>query len=85
MGTPSNVIRVPRAPKTSYNPQRPLVKNTLLLNQVRHFREVEKTLPPEMRSGIDFESIKTEGDAAEYVRRITAVLHPQGAKVKKAT
>jgi hypothetical protein len=85
MATPSNVIHIPRPAKSSYNPNRLLKKNTLLLNQVRHFRVVEKKLPPEKQSGIDFESIKTEAHAGEYIRRLTAILHPQGAKVKKAT
>lgn len=85
MATPSNVIHVPRPAKSSYNPSRPLAKNTLLLNQVRHFREAEKKLPPEKQSGIDFESINTEAHAGDYIRRLTAILHPQGSKVKKAT
>jgi hypothetical protein len=79
---PSDRIRVPKAPRSAYNPNRPLEKNTLLLNQVRHFREVEKTLPPEQQSGIDFDSIKTEAQAAQYIHKLTSVLHP---KVKKAT
>jgi hypothetical protein len=85
MATPSNAIHVPKPAKSSYNPIRLLEKNALLRNQVQHFREVEKLLPPEKQSGMDFASIKTEAHAAEYLRRLTAVLHPQGAKVKKAT
>lgn len=86
MATPSNnVIQVPRPAKSSYNPQRPVQKNTLLLHHLKHFREIEKKLPPERQTGIEFESIKTEAEASEYIRRMTAILHPQGAKVKKAT
>ena len=85
MATPSNVIHVPKPAKSSYNPDRPLAKNTLLLNQVQHFREIEKRLPPEKQSGIKFESIETERHAAEYIQKLTAVLHPHGAKVKRAT
>ena len=84
MATPSNVIHVPKPANSSYNPDRPLAKNTLLLNQVQHFREIEKRLPQEKQSGMDFESIKTERHAAEYIRKLTAVLHPHGAKVKRA-
>jgi hypothetical protein len=79
---PSNRIRIPKAARSSYNPNRPLEKNTLLLNQVRHFREVEKKLSPEQQSGVNFDSIKTEAQAAEYIQKLTSVLHP---KVKKAT
>jgi hypothetical protein len=80
MATPSNVIRVPKPAKSSYNTNRPLSKNTLLQNQVNHFREVEKTLPPEQQTGMDFKEITTEAHAAEYVRKMTAILHPQAAK-----
>jgi hypothetical protein len=51
-----------------------------LQNQVNHFREVEKTLPPEQQTGMDFKEITTEAHAAEYVRKMTAILHPQAAK-----
>jgi len=82
MATPSRVINVPKPAKGSYNHHRLLSKNLLILNQVKHFHEVEKTLPPEQQSGMNVADIKTEGQAAEYIRRITAVLHP---KVQKAT
>jgi hypothetical protein len=48
---------------------------------------VEKTLPPELQSGMDSAAIATEGQAGEYIRKITAVLHPagtRGPKVRKA-
>lgn len=85
MSTPSNVIRVPRPPRSSYNPDRPVAKNTLLLHHIKHLHEVEKKLPPEKQSGMDYEKIETEKDASEYIRRMTAMLHPHGSKVKKAT
>jgi hypothetical protein len=68
-------IRVPKPARGSYNPQRPLAKNTLLQNQVLHFRELEKDLPAEHRSGIHIDSITTEGQAAEYIKRMTRRLH----------
>lgn len=77
MATPSNAIRIPRASRDSYNPNRPLEKNTLLLNQVRHFRELEKALPIEHQTGVDFDAIKTEAQAGEYVSKMTAILHPK--------
>ncbi|HYL78081.1 MAG TPA: hypothetical protein VEU96_27955 [Bryobacteraceae bacterium] len=81
MATPSNVIRVPKAAKSSYNPNRPLEKNTLLLNQVKHFLELEKQLPLEQQTRIDPASIKTEAHASEYVQKMTAILHPQVSKM----
>ena len=74
------VIRVPREARSSYQPHRPLSKNTLLESHVKHFRELEKGLPPEHQTGIPFDSIRTEGQAAEYIRRMTERLHRPPAK-----
>jgi hypothetical protein len=78
MGTPP-VIRVPK-PAGEYNPNRPLSKNTLLLNQVNHFYQAEQKLPAEQRTGIAPEAILTEGQAADYIRKVTAILHTQTGK-----
>ncbi len=80
MASPSNVIHVPRPPSSSFNQNRPLAKNTLILSQVNHFREMEKTLPPDKQTGIDPASITTEGKAAEYIRALTLALQPKAAK-----
>ncbi len=82
MATPSNVILVPKPSRSSYNPHRPLEKNTLLKHQVRHFRRLEEKMPPEQQTGIPFNTIKTEGQAADYVRKMTAILHPQVFKAR---
>ena len=58
------IIEVPRPAQGSFNPYRPLIKNTLLLHQVKHFQEIER-------------ASMTESQAAEYIRRMTAQLHPQ--------
>ncbi len=90
MSTPeesSNVVNVPKPPLTAYDPSRPLSKNPLLTAQVTHMRHVEMTLPPEQQTGIPINSIQTEGQAAFYLRKVTQVLHPEGArreKVRKA-
>jgi hypothetical protein len=83
-----NAIRVPKPSRAAFDKSRPLEKNHLLQAQLRHFREVEKNLGPEQQTGIDVETIATEGEAAEYIRKVTAALHPAGVrteKVKKAT
>ena len=46
------VIRVPKPSRSSYQPHRLLSKNTLLLNQVKHFKALEKDFPPEHQTGI---------------------------------
>jgi len=88
MATSDNVINVPRPSRASFNRDRPLSANALLQAHVEHMHEAEKNLPPERQSGIDPASINTEGEAAEYIRRVTHALHPEGARrerVRKAT
>ena len=75
MVSPSNRIRVPKPAKSSYNPERLLAKNTLLLNQIKHFYSLEQKLAPEHRSGMDFAKVLTEGQAAEYIHKMTKILH----------
>jgi hypothetical protein len=70
------VIRVPKPNRSkSYQPHRPVGKNTLLLNQVKHFKEIEKDLAPEHKTGIAHEEIRTEGEAADYIKRMTLKIH----------
>jgi len=78
----SNIIRVPKPNPKSYNPDRPLEKNTLLLNQVKHFLVLEKTLPPEQQTGTKLEDLKTEAHASEYAAKVTAIFHPQVQKAR---
>lgn len=74
------VIRVPKPARSSYQPHRPLAKNSLLQNQVKHFKEMEKQLPPEQQTGMALDSIQTESHAAEYIRRMTEKLHRSPSK-----
>jgi hypothetical protein len=71
-------IKVPKPAPGSFHKHRPI--SDLLKNQIRHFREAEMRLPAEKRTGVDVESIRTEHQAGEYIRRITAALHLTGAK-----
>jgi hypothetical protein len=75
----SNVIKVPRSSGV-FDPNRLLCKNPLIAAQVRHFEEVESHLPPELRTGIDPTSLKTEGEASEYIRRVTRAIHHGGGR-----
>lgn len=76
MAPSGNHVRVPKPSANSFNKDRPISKNALLENQVKHFHELEKTLLEQLQTGIRFEDVRTEGDAAEYIRRMTAILHP---------
>jgi hypothetical protein len=73
------MVEVPRPAEGSYDPTRPLSKNTFLRHQDRHFQLLEQTLPQHRRPGHDHQGIVTAGDAAEYLRKMTALLHPQEA------
>jgi hypothetical protein len=79
------MVQVPKPADGSYDRNRPLSKNTLLQHQVRHFQLLEQTLPRHHRSGHDHQSIVTEGDAAEYLRKMTTLLHPQEATPAKVS
>jgi hypothetical protein len=74
---PENAVRVPRPVKKSFNAKRPLSRNLLLANQVMHFHEIEQELPPRQRSGLALEDIKTEGQAADFIKHVTLRLHKQ--------
>ena len=65
-------IPVPK-PKSIRNPDRPI--SSLLLAQIQHLQEAEKSLPPKYHSDIFFKAIKTEGEAANYIREVTEAIH----------
>ena len=80
-----NSIQVPKPSRTAYNPDRPLEKNALIQAQVKHFREAETRLPENLRSGVDVDAIATEGQAADYIRKVTRAIHERdGQKVRTA-
>jgi hypothetical protein len=80
MATPSNMIRIPKPSRSSFNMERLLAKNSLLMNQVLHLIQLEKMLPRDKQTGTDHKTITTEGRAAEYIRKMTDILHPKTAK-----
>jgi hypothetical protein len=65
-------IDVPK-PKGVRDPDRPA--GTLLLAQVRHMHEAEKSLPPKYHSGIFYKAVVTEDDAARYIQAVTKAIH----------
>ena len=66
------VIKVPRPPKSAYDPNRPI--SSLLKMQVDHLCAAEQRLPSRYRSEIYANAIKTEGEAAEYIRLVTEAI-----------
>jgi hypothetical protein len=68
------LIHVPRPdPKRVRNPNRPL--NGLLKVQIQHLHDAELNLPVGKQTEIYINAIKTEGEAAKYIRAVTEAIH----------
>lgn len=67
------MIHVPRPPKSSMNPNRPA--SSLLITQVEQMHAAEKRLPLRYRTDIYINAIKTEREAAKYIREVTEAIH----------
>src|SRR5438445_6795976 len=67
------VIHVPRPPQSAMNPDRPA--NALLLSQVAHLQHAERRLPLRYRTEIYTHAIRTEREAARYIREVTEAIH----------
>ena len=77
------VLKVPKTPKSAYNHGRFI--SSLIEHQIKHFHDVEKALLKAGQKLTDISKIKTELHASKYLKRMTALLHPQGAdKLRKA-
>jgi beta-phosphoglucomutase-like phosphatase (HAD superfamily) len=72
------VIRVPVPAKNSFNLDRPV--SGLLKAQILHLQGAEKRLPLDLRSNVYINAIKTEGEAAEYIRQVTEAVHEAHAQ-----
>ena len=69
-------IRVPKPPASAFNKDRPA--GCLIQAQLRHFHHAESArLPKEKRDGRSPGDIRTEAEAADYIGKITKLLHPQ--------
>jgi hypothetical protein len=67
------LIRVPKPPKSAYDPNRPV--SSLLKSQIDHLREAESKLPLRYRSEVYVKAVRTEGEAAKYIREVTEAIH----------
>jgi hypothetical protein len=77
------VIKVPAAPKSSMNQDRPV--SALLKSQILHLQEAEFRLPAQYQTNIYIHSIQTEGDAGEYIRQVTQAIHDAHAtRIRRA-
>jgi hypothetical protein len=88
MPTPDNIIHLPKLNAKAYDPDRPLSRNLLIQAQVRHFAEANKQLPDELKVRTPILLIRTEGQASQYIRKVTEAIHKSGGLaevVRKAT
>lgn len=76
------VIKVPKPPRSAYDPNRPL--SSLLKMQVEHLYEAEKRLPSRYRSEVYVNTIRTEGEAANYIRTVTEAIHEAHTDAERA-
>ena len=77
MARSQNVITIPTPPADAYNQQRPV--SSLLWEQVEHLAAVVRRQIDEERR-----AVRTEGQAGDFIRKMTAILHPQGSKKRRA-
>jgi hypothetical protein len=75
------MIDVPEVEKEAYNPDRPI--SGLIQMQLIHLSTAEQTLPPRQRTGINIATLHSEGQAADYIQKVTAMLHKSGTAQKK--
>ena len=79
------VIHVPRPnAKLAMDTSRPV--NSLLKVQIQHLHDAELKLPIGLQTDIYINAIKTEGEAGEYIRRVTEAIHGahEAAEAKRA-
>jgi hypothetical protein len=74
------IIRIPKPPLSAINHDRPI--SSLLKTQIVHLQEAEFRLPVRQQTNIYINRIKTEREAADYIRQVTARLHPEGTASK---
>lgn len=67
------LIHVPRPKvKLAMDTSRPV--NSLLKVQIQHLHDAELKLPIGLQTNIYINAIKTEGEAGEYIRRVTEAI-----------
>jgi hypothetical protein len=66
------VIPVPKPPKSAHDPNRRI--SALLIAQINHLQHAERRLPLRYRSDIYVHAVRTEGEAARYIREVTEAI-----------
>lgn len=79
------VIHVPRPnAKLAMDISRPV--NSLLKVQIQHLHDAELKLPIGLQTDVYINAIKTEGEAGEYIRKVTEAIQEahEAAEAKRA-
>ncbi len=77
------IVKVPKPSSDSMNQKRAV--SSLLKTQMLHLQEAEFCLPADYQTNIYINSIKTEGEAAEYIRQVTERIHEaHTARIRRA-
>jgi hypothetical protein len=76
MAKSAKVISIPKPPRDAFNKHRPV--SDLLWTQVEHLAAVVKRDIDDERRAIN-----TEGQASDFIKKMTAILHPDGAPKKQ--
>jgi hypothetical protein len=74
------LISVPKTPQVSFNPDRPA--SSLLRSQVLHLQEALAKHVAEIAVvlAINPRKLTTERELSSYIKKVTAILHPNAAK-----
>ena len=75
------IIDVPEVEAEAYDHDRPI--SSLVHNQLVHLSAAEHALPAAKQTGINISRLHTEREAAAYIQKVTALLHPLGGAKKK--
>jgi len=76
------LIKVPRPRRDAMDPERPV--NALLQAQIEHLQHAERRIPLRYRSEIYTHAIRTEGEAAAYIKHLTEAIHQAHEDAAKA-
>lgn len=74
------VVHMGKSSTKAWNPNRPM--SSLLAWQIEHLYEAEKRLPHRHHTEIYVNAIKTEGEAAEYIQKVTEAIHKAHAEAE---
>ena len=83
MAKHSYVVKVPRPHPKRFEPDRPITD--LVRNQLLHLSLAQRHLDKKHHHPADVYAIKTDAEAAEFIRHVTSKLHSLKGKAAKPT